>query len=64
MSDFSAIIDTNFVLVTNYQTFPSYIVFWSNTLFRYLTWISFYPIPFYADMQRAVPADIILGNAQ
>ena len=55
MSDFSAIIDTNFVLITNYQTFPLHKVFWSNTLIKYETWISSYPTPFYADMQRAVP---------
>ena len=45
MSDVSAIIDTNYVLVTKYLTFPAYIVFWSNTLFRYQTWMSFYPSP-------------------
>ena len=59
----SAIIDTNVVPVTNYQTFPSCTVFLSNTLLKYQTWISPYPIPFFADMQRAVPVDSGAGTS-
>ena len=43
MSDFSAIIDTNFVLIIFHYILG---FFWSNTLFRYQTWISSYPSPF------------------
>ena len=37
MSDFSAMIDTNYVLVTNCYIFPVYIIFWWNTLSKYQT---------------------------
>ena len=46
------------------NAFPTYTVFWSNTPFKYQTWKSSYPIHWYADVQRVVPADqLILGNA-
>ena len=54
MSDISGIIDTNYVLVTNYLIFQDYIIFGQNALFEYQTWLSSYPTPCYADMQRAV----------
>ena len=54
-TDFSAITDTNYVLVTNHLTFPAYIIFWSNTLFEYQTRMGSFPIPCYADLLWAVP---------
>ena len=42
--------------------FSHHIHFLSNMLFKYETWISSYPIPFYADMLRAVPADSGAGS--
>ena len=45
MSDFSAIIDTNYFLVTNCYILPAYIVFWWNTLFKYQTRKELLPHP-------------------
>ena len=50
----SAIIGTDYVLVTNYYTFAAYLVFWSDTQLKYENMNELLPFPCTADMQRAV----------
>ena len=41
----SAITDTNYIVVANYYAFPVYIVFWPNTVSKYQIWTNSYLIP-------------------
>ena len=52
-------------LCANYKLLDclAYIIYWSKTLFKYQTRMSSYPIPFYADMQRAVPWNSAAGTS-
>ena len=43
--------------------FPACIIIWSNTLYKYQTWMSSYPFRCYTEMQRAVPADSGVGTS-